>query len=361
MMRAVSHFESNLIRITRTLVGHGSVAEVLPLLVRRHDPPRCLSRACVDLIEDALAKGLTARLARLGWQPRRTLDDDTVVSGRVWDRTAVDRRALVFSSELLRWLLWLTADNFADPRKPPKLDSDRITWGDRVFAWQAFDTLHNTQGVGTLLRQPLFQNHGLIALVFPDLRAEQYVMSKPEIDLWTQRGHSWVLESCDELLADRWVQIEREKRQSANLDAVRRVSRNQQQVLQALLSTVSKRQRWDLTRWMLIATGRVLLEIDEDRSYLPQLDVRRLRVSERSTLLEEALTLFHSLNRLHQHHVDSRNIGFTDDNYHASQLWKSDWERLHGDEIHSRSQALVARHQLLQFTRPTGVRVESHL
>src|SRR5690606_13316358 len=133
MPRTVSSFESNLIRITRALVVRLSLAEALPLLVRRVPPPKCLSRDCVALVENTLAVGMTERLARIGWQPQRTLRGDAIVAGRLWERCPREARALEFSGQTLQWLIWLTSDNFADPQAPPDLQTDRFTLGDRVL------------------------------------------------------------------------------------------------------------------------------------------------------------------------------------------------------------------------------------
>src|SRR5690606_836721 len=154
MPRTVSTFEASLIRITRALVGRLSLAEALPLLVRRVPAPKCLSRDCVALVENTLAVGMTERLARLGWQEQRTQRGEQIVAGRLWERCPRDVRTLAFSAQTLQWLIWLTADNFADPQAPPRLQPDRFTLGDWVLRLQSMLVLNHTLGVGTLLTQP---------------------------------------------------------------------------------------------------------------------------------------------------------------------------------------------------------------
>ena len=66
-MKTLSSFEATLARIVSGLLGASHVDGILPLLVREHQRPPCLSRECVEWLQDALAKGCTQRLARAGW------------------------------------------------------------------------------------------------------------------------------------------------------------------------------------------------------------------------------------------------------------------------------------------------------
>jgi hypothetical protein len=347
MPRTVSSFEANLIRITRALVGRLSLAEALPLLVRRVPAPKCLSRDCVELVENTLAVGMTQRLAHLGCPPQRTQHGDQIAGGRLWERWPRTDRALAFSGETLKWLIWLTADNFADPQAPPNLEPGRFTLGDRVLRLQAMLVLNHTLGVDTLLSQPGFRKHGLIALLFPETRAEQRIDGEVDFAPWTREG-AWVSETIAPLLAERWVHIERAKRQSADLAFLREVSTTQQQVLGAFLDAVTRTGRWDLTRWLLSAAAGVLREAPAHERYFARLGSDGMRMTERSMLYEQGLALFRGLERLQEHHRHARSIGFHDEGYQASQLWKSDWERLHGDAICHQAAELVRYNVPLQ-------------
>jgi len=333
MPRTVTRFEANLIRITRALVGRLSLAEALPLLLRREKAPRCLSRDCVRLVEQTLATGLTERFARLGWRVERHQRAQTVASGRLWERTPIEERALAFSAETLRWLIWLTSDNFADPADKPKLNLGKLQIGDRLLWLQAVFVLNHTLGVGQLMRLQGLREHALIALLFPDLRAEQLVQHEIGFARWLQDDYAWVIEAFLPLLSDRWVQIEQAKRQSADLAQIRRVSASQQQVLEAFLEHIQRSGRWDLSLWMLTAVSTALHAVPPGEPYFPKLRTSGLRMTERSMLYEQGLVLFRGLDRLEQHHADMQAIGFYDDEYQSSQLWKSEWERLRGDDI----------------------------
>lgn len=341
MPRTVSRFEANLIRVTRALVGRLSLAEALPLLLRREKAPKCLSRDCVRLVEDTLATGFTERFARLGWTIERHQRGHDVVTGRLWKRTRISDRTLAFSAESLRWLTWMTSDNFADPADKPKLNLANLQIGDRLLWLQTVFVLNHALGVGELMRLQGLREHALIALLFPDLRAEQRVLDEVGFARWLRDDHAWAIEAFSGFLIDRWVRIEQAKRQSADLAQIRRVSAAQQQVLDAFLDHIARSGRWDLSLWMLTAAQTTLRAVPLGEPYFPKLQTSGLRMTERSMLYEQGLVLFRALERLRQHHADTQAIGFYDDEYQTSQLWKSEWERLHGDDICWQARELV--------------------
>ena len=74
-MKSVSRFEANLLRLLHYFLQQAPVQQALPLLEAKLDRPRCLSRAAVELVQDALAKGIMLLLVRLGGWRRH---DDAV-------------------------------------------------------------------------------------------------------------------------------------------------------------------------------------------------------------------------------------------------------------------------------------------
>src|SRR5215510_8514040 len=96
---AVSKFEYNLLRILRFLLGHMPADQAGTLISAKFSPPPpCLSRTCVRLVRDMLAKGLVVYLVRSGgWRNERYLRANHPVQGRVWERHTLDERKLVFS------------------------------------------------------------------------------------------------------------------------------------------------------------------------------------------------------------------------------------------------------------------------
>src|SRR5436309_2743163 len=96
--KLVSRFEANLLRILRFFVKQVPAEQAMPLVGDRFDPPKCLSAAAVELVQDSLAKGCVLYLVRAGaWKRDRFLRNGEPKFGRLWDRSPVEGLALEFS------------------------------------------------------------------------------------------------------------------------------------------------------------------------------------------------------------------------------------------------------------------------
>src|SRR5688572_878239 len=98
-MRHVTPFEARLLRLLHATLGHAPASQALALIVQDTPRPPCLSRGAVELVQDALRKGMTARLARGGWRRERFLQGEAPIEGRLWRRHAPQRLALRFSGQ----------------------------------------------------------------------------------------------------------------------------------------------------------------------------------------------------------------------------------------------------------------------
>ncbi len=199
-MKEVSEFEARLLRILRCLMHRASIDQTLALLVQPVARPRCLSRTCVELIQDGLSKGVTAWLARSGWMNARTLRNGDVASGRLWLRHHPSSMALTFSRNSMELLIWLTAENFAEPTVPLELDANTVTIGDRLLMLMTFSALRTTVGVNVLVRQSGFSTHGLTSILFPESAALIPGFSEPNLGFWFQPETTWVLEALQSRL-----------------------------------------------------------------------------------------------------------------------------------------------------------------
>src|SRR5207302_2761758 len=61
---SLSRFEANLVRILRFFVRAAPASQAEPILFARCPRPPCLTRACVRLVQDTLARGCVRLLAR---------------------------------------------------------------------------------------------------------------------------------------------------------------------------------------------------------------------------------------------------------------------------------------------------------
>src|SRR5262249_2169259 len=105
---SVSRFEYNLLRLLKFLLGQAPMDQSIPLIQNKFTRPPCLSRTCVNLVEDTLSKGLTLYLVRSGgWRRERHLRGGKPIEGRVWERIPLEERVLTFSEHTLQFLVWL--------------------------------------------------------------------------------------------------------------------------------------------------------------------------------------------------------------------------------------------------------------
>lgn len=341
-MKEVSEFEARLLRILRCLMHRMPVEQTLALLVKPVKRPRCLSRTCVELVQDGLSKGVTEWLARSGWPNRRFVKNEAVVAGRLWERHPTDQLQLSFSANSLEFLIWLTANNFAEPNSAAKINPKRLTVGDRLLMLMAFAAIRSTLGGPTLLKQPGFSSHGLIGLMFP---ADVGVMTKnsePDVKYWCQPQLSWVLETLQSRLSQQWFRIERNKRGSSNDGDIRRIGEFQTRVLSQLFDIAEQQSRQDMCLFLLSA-GQHLLQTIPTEKWFDRLDVRHLRMADRSEVYKSALAYFHGVKRLQQWTQHAQGVGFYDEDYQASQLWKSEWERLEGDCLVTAAKSIIQR------------------
>lgn len=341
-MKEVSEFEARLLRILRCLMHHMTVEQALSLLVKPIKRPRCLSRNCVELVQDGLSKGVTEWLARSGWTNSRFLRNGDVVSGRLWERHSADTLQLSFSKNSMELLIWLTSANFAEPRSQADLDVRELTLGDRLFMLMTFSAIRSTLGGPVLMKQPGFASHGLIGLMFPSDVGVMAGKSEPDLKFWCLPDHCWVLESLQAGLAHQWFRIERNKRESSNDRDMRRVGKFQAKVLRNLFDAAEKSGRKDVCLFLLTAGRHLLRTLSSDR-WFDRLDVGHLRMADRASVYRAALAFFHGTDRLHHWTQQAQATGFYDDDYQASQLWKSEWESLEGDHLVRQARSIIER------------------
>ena len=138
--RHVSKFEFNLLRILRFLVGHFPSDQGLLLLRSAISAPECLSPNAIHLMKDTLAKAGILSLVRAGgWRNERFLRGGEPAGGRVWQRSPLDERALVFSRHVVSFLMWATAERLNETQSPWDVPEGESTPADELFFWMAFD------------------------------------------------------------------------------------------------------------------------------------------------------------------------------------------------------------------------------
>lgn len=341
-MREVSQFEANLIRVLRCIVSGSSPDGVLEIVRRESSRPKCLSRDCVELAKDALRKGVPRRFAKLGWKRERFLQGDAekVAEGRLWQRWDGESRQLNFSGAVLEWLIWITAEPLPESNKKCRVALEDCPLGDQLFLLLAFETFCDSPASKAVCGQPVFRAHPLVPLCFPLAALRTKMEPASGLNFWFELDRAWVLEALQGKIHERWLRFERARAGETQWQTVQKMGELQQRVLDDCLSAAESTRRWDLVRFVMTTAVASLSEIDFHRA-ASELDLTGLKLSQQQEVREASLTLLRSLNRLARRQEQARTIGFYDDGYDASQLWKSDWERWNGDAVCRQARDIV--------------------
>jgi hypothetical protein len=159
---------------------------------------------------------------------------------------------------------------------------------------------------------------------------------------WLTGPGAAMLEALQSLLCERWVAVERRKVQVGDWAALRDLGLAQERALTAFTDTAEAAGRPDLVRFVLRAAAAVLPAGVTPEAFTGGLQgTGPPRLADRIEVHRRALALPRHLERLHQWERRARGVGFLDEGYTASQVWKADWERYGGDELAARAATLA--------------------
>jgi hypothetical protein len=344
-MQTVSRFENNLLRLLYYFLRREPPERALPMLEMRLPVPPCLSPGAVHLVRDALAKGCTFLLAqRGGWRRERHLRGDRIVEGRLWERTAPADLGLSFSEHSLVFLIWITAVRPSDTEpawNPPAAD---LTVADLLLLFFAHEGLRSMPAgleVAVLRTRPPFAQHGLCWLAYPEDYAATPEEFHPDFGPWMGGLGACILEALQPALAERWIAVESTKEGITDPQLARSLGRSQERVLDAFLGAAEKAGRLDLCRFLLAAGRRLLGPHAHASMWTGRLNLAGLRIADRAAIYQAAAAFLRQMDRLQTWERRARSVGYWDEGYQASQLWKDDWERFLGEDQHGRAQAIV--------------------
>ncbi len=344
-MQTVTRFEANLLRLLYYFLGREPAETALALVEDRAAPPPCLGRAAVRLVKEALAKGCVSLLARRGgWRVERHLRGDRVVEGRLWQRTPPAELGLTFSRHTLEFLIWITAARPGDDESAWRPDEEELTAGDRIllyFAHQGLREAAPSLGAADLRRRQPFARHGLCRLAYPEDHTAAPADAAPNFAPWTNGVGAAMLEALQAELAARWIEVEGAKSRITGWQAMRDLGRAQERVLTAFLDAVERAGRLDLARFLLRAAHELVGEHANAAMWVGGLAGAGQRLADRAAAYQSASALLRQMPRLQSWERRARTVGYFDEGYQASQLWKADWEQYDGDALHDRALAIV--------------------
>lgn len=339
----VSRFEADLLAILQGCLGHLPRAQLFALLRRTSEAPRCLSRTCVNLVKDTLAKGVTLTLAHQGWRQERFMRGDIAVTGRLWERTPPAQMGLLFSPASLSFLRWATASD-ASQRGEGWTSPGPLTLGDSWFLTMAYAAVQDS-GIGTLWRERRpWRNDALCRLHYA---SDFDTPATPDFTaLLTPSGIS-ILEASQYVLAQRWLAMEQAKVQLATVQQLRAAALGQSRVLTAYLAAIDRVGRRDLARFLLIAGTRLFAQPARLRSFTGDAALANVRLAERQQAQRDVLVVAEHFETLARWQADARRIGYFDEGYQAAQLWKVDWEAYKGESALAAARQHLAQAQQL--------------
>jgi hypothetical protein len=340
---AVNRFEYNLLRILRFLLGHMPAEQAMNLVYAKAMAPPCLSPACLRIAEDTIAKAVVQFLVKSGgWRKERQLRGEAVTEGRVWERIPLVERSLRFTPGVVSFLIWLTAEKPTETREVWDVPSVGEA-GDELFFALAMEALRAEPAIGELLTEKrTFRTNPLCWLLNANAFANRDDPAPPDFAPWTAGPRAVILECLQPLLAQRWIRSERAKGQLADWRIMRRVGSAESAALAGFLAACEKANRRDLARFLLKVNGTILapenLTVGFWTGGLQGQGPPRL--ADRLETQRLALGVPRQMETLERWNRQAQGVGYMDEDYAASQWWKTEWETHRGDALTAKSRAL---------------------
>ena len=344
--RQVTKFEFNLLRILRFLVGHFPADQGLQFVRTPLARPECLSAGAVELVKDTLAKASVLHLTKSGgWRNDKYLRNNAPTPGRVWDRIPIEERALQFSRPVLDFLLWLTAEKVHETKQAWDTAPKALSAADELFFGLAFDATRSDPDVLAVLRKKdTFARNPFCWIMNPaDVADPDGAKPLPPDFAPLFTGQRAVLLEClQTALKERWIRTERAKGQIGDWKKMRQQGVAEFTALQGFLKAAEAARRTDLARFVL-RTNTAVLQSD----MTPVFWTGGLqgsgppRLADRLETQRAALAVPRQMEILETWQERARYVGYFDEDYQASQMWKADWESVNGDRVAARARAAV--------------------
>ncbi len=275
------------------------------------------------------------------WMQHRHIRGDAICDGNLWQRTEPARLGFEFSPASIDLLMWLTQSDATQKMPiwiPPT--SRTLTPGDQFLLYLTVTALRETTLISDWYETNVIRGNALIALAMPEQFAEAKVMPQPDIDQWIDLDDGWVLEAIQDELARVWTDVEKNKCRITRPDSMQRLGRVQEQILDQLFDSAERNSRRDLCRFVLEVMKRIADAHAQRGQWIGSLDTTDLRLADRTATYQCASVLLRFGARLRQWQSASQSVGYFDEGYAESQLWKSLWEScdaedslLHADRV----------------------------
>ncbi|MDP6445860.1 MAG: hypothetical protein QGG36_18250 [Pirellulaceae bacterium] len=297
-----------------------------------------VTRACADLVQATLAKGITQWLIRAGgWRTNETIREGEQRRGNVWSRWPADSLGLEFSVDSLR-LIHHFAGNSVEQAfrwRASRRGEGHMPLGDQLLLFILF-----TRTLDLKAKPPhwqrVFNRSALCRLARPDL----FSSAKLDIEPWLEQPGLSVLESIQNKLSLIWAKLEFE-RGNMSVERLLDAGDRQRATWDALFSTCRDRSCVDLTMFAISSARLVLLEkrfrnadgVPQLREWMRSAPYTRLRLNDRQRAIDAALTLQAIAVALGEWTERERHTSFLDEDYQAAQQWLLNWESAGADSV----------------------------
>ena len=315
----VSASEADLITMARALVAPHTY-DMWSLVASSRPMPPKIGPTAARLVADALAQMWPALWKRDGARPGASIEKGKVKRGRGWERHTVV--PLAYSSTTIALLRWMVGNALASGGNIEKLPRMPLQFGDQVAIYLALDVTVGTPAQAVIARQPLVQATPLAWLGFPNLMAGA---DPPDLETLVTGAGAIVVEALTVDLAARWRTLELGKRTMTDPDALVALGEAQDEVLEGFMATCDGAGRRELAGFVLDAALPLL-----ERGIAPiptDLDVTK-PLSVRAAARNAAGALLRGVQRWREWDERHRGVRFLDDDYEASQLLLSRFERI---------------------------------
>jgi len=355
--RQVSKFEFNLLRILRFLLGHFPADQGLQLVRQAATRPDCLSHDAVDLAKDHLGKGSVLFLTRGGaWRNDKYLRNNTPTPGRVWERIPLNERTLEFSRPVVEFLMWLTAEKVHETKQAWDAAPKALTPSDELFFWLAFDQMRTDPDLLAVLRKKdAFRLNPFCWISVPGdvVDPDSAKPTAPDLTPLCIGLRAALMECLQSYLTQHWIRSERAKGQIGDWKKMRQQGAAEYAGLQAFLKAADEARRTDLARFVL-RTNAGILQSDQPATFWTGglQGTGPPRLADRLETQRAALAVPRQMDVLEGWQNRARSVGYFDEDYAATQMWKLDWEAVDGDRVAARAKAAVEMLEPLRGPAP---------
>jgi hypothetical protein len=239
--------------------------------------------------------------------------------------------------------MWATAEKVNETKTAWDAVPKALTPADELFFWMAFDKIRaDPDLLAVLSKKQAFRLNPLCWITFPGDMVEGDESTPPNFAPLFEGQRAVFLECLQTYLMNRWVRSERMKGQIGDWKQMRQQGRAEFAALQAFLKAAGAANRPDLARFVL-RTNASLFTTDMTPVFWTGglQGSGPARLADRLDTQRSALAVPRQMEILNDWQQRALGIGYFDEGYQSSQMWKADWEAAHGDRVAARARAVI--------------------